>query len=75
MNGLEADYNILLRLFLLYQTRPKISVAYPVKVGWNIFFLFRQVKTSSLNVTGKFNINSAFVLVLMFKCGFRNNSR
>ena len=40
MNGLEADYNILLRLFLLYQTRLKISVADPVKVGWNIFFYF-----------------------------------
>ena len=44
MNGLEADYKILLRHFLLYQTRLKISVAYPVKVEWNIFHLFRQVK-------------------------------
>ena len=37
MNGLEADYDILVRHFLLYQTSLKINVADPVKVGWNIF--------------------------------------
>ena len=44
MNGLEADYDILLRHFLLYQTSLKINVADPVKEGWNIFHLLRQMK-------------------------------
>ena len=39
-----ADYNILLRHFLLNQTSLKINVADSVKEGWNIFHLLRQVK-------------------------------
>ena len=45
MNGLQkVDYDILLRHFLSYQTDLNLNVADPVKVGWNIFRLFCQVK-------------------------------